>query len=59
MKTKAKKRKAYPTKLRVVIFKAKHSEYKKMKSIAKKETEGNLSLLIREKVLGKLLQKSS
>lgn len=50
---KKKKRKNYPTKLRVVIFKAKHSEYKLMKALAKKETDGNLSLLIRSKLLVK------
>jgi hypothetical protein len=54
MKTiKKKKRKIYPTKLRVVIFKATHSEYKRMKALAKKETKGNLSLLIRQRLLSK------
>lgn len=59
MKAKKPKRKNYPTKLRVVIFKAKHSEYKRMKLLAKKTTDGNLSLLIRAKVLGVELKKSS
>lgn len=48
---KKKKRKNYPTKLRVIIFKAKHSEYRRMVSLAKKLTDGNLSLLIRSMVL--------
>lgn len=47
------KKKSYPTKLRVTIFKQKHSEYKLMKQMARKLTKGNLSLLIRKKVLGK------
>lgn len=51
-KKKAKK-KNYPTKLRVVIFKCEHDDYKKMQQLAKKRTLGNLSLLIRQKVLGK------
>lgn len=48
-----KKRKNYPTKLRPTIFKQTHKEYILMKRMAKKETKGNLSLLIRTKVLGK------
>lgn len=48
---KKKKRKDYPTKLRIVIFKVGHGDYKKIKAMAKKETKGNVSLLIRSKVL--------
>ena len=59
MKTKKPKRKNYPTKLRVVIFKTKHSEYKKMVALAKKETDGNLSLLIRSRVLQIAAKKKS
>lgn len=51
------KKKNYPTKLRVTIFKQKHSEHKLMKQMAKRQTKGNLSLLIRKKVLGKQLEK--
>lgn len=57
MKSKVKKakRRNYPTKLRVIVFKAKHSDYNKMAALAKKHTKGNLSLLIRAKVLGQKL----
>lgn len=47
------KKKNYPTKLRVVVFKVKHEEYRLMRVKAKKEAKGNLSLLIRSKVLGR------
>lgn len=50
---KAKKKKA--TKLRVVVFKTKHAEYKQMTKLARKLTNGNLSLLIRARVLGQRL----
>jgi len=48
---KTKKRKWYPTKLEIVVLKVKKSEKKKMKALARKETRGNVSLLIRRRVL--------
>jgi hypothetical protein len=48
------KRKSYPTKLKVIILKAKHSEYRQMMKLAKKLANGNLSLLIRNCVLQKV-----
>jgi hypothetical protein len=56
MKKKKAKKKNYPTRLRVVIFKARHEEYRLMKKLAKKITKGNLSLLIRNKVLGRSIK---
>lgn len=53
MKKTKKKKIVYPTKLRPTIFKQTYKEYAKMVKLAKKLTKGNLSLLIRLKVLGK------
>lgn len=44
-------KKSYPTKLKVIVLKAQHSEYIQLKAIAKKYTKGNLSLLLRSAAL--------
>lgn len=46
MKKKA-KRKNYPTKLKIINIKAKASERKALLAMAKKYTDGNLSLWLR------------
>lgn len=56
---KKKKRKSYPTKLRVIVLKAKRSEYIKLKSLAALYTDGNLSLLLREAALSYIPTKKS
>lgn len=52
------KRKNYPTKLKVVILKAKHSEYKALVKMAKRFSEGNLSAWLRTAGLKYIPKKS-